>query len=374
MRGNDFEVARVFRFKKGSGLPLKIPVIDMIEIGAGGGSIARLDRLGLLQIGPDSASADPGPACYGRGGMLPTVTDADLVLGYLGADSFLGGDMTLDVAAARRAIAEQVARPLGLGIEAAAWGIHDLVNENMARASSIHALESPPHHRLHDAADRRRRPGPRGAHQAGAGAGALPGRRRRRLGVRPFLAAPTRSRSAVPGIFSAQLQHEAVLALIDDLHRQGEQLLDAATSGERQLVIAAAMRYVGQGYEMRRTAHPADDSRQRHRGDGGRVRGGLRATSAAPRRRWRSRSSPGASSSAGRGRWTRPGHRPPTRQLRQAGRRRRAWFDGGWHDTPVFRRKATARRLSDRRTGVVRRARIDGGRTAVSHGDDRSAW
>ena len=141
LRATDFAVARVYRFKRGSGLPLRIPVIDMIEIGAGGGSIARIDRLGLLQVGPDSSSADPGPACCGQGGMDATVTDADLVLGYLGADSFLGGDMRLDVEAARVTIASRIGTPLGLSVEEAAWGIHDLVNENMARASAIHALE-----------------------------------------------------------------------------------------------------------------------------------------------------------------------------------------------------------------------------------------
>ena len=137
----EFEVARADRFKKGSGLPVRVPVIEMIEIGAGGGSIARVDRLGLLKVGPDSASADPGPACYGLGGRLPTVTDADLVLGYLDGDFFLGGRMRLDRQAAARAIEEQVARPLGLDLTQAAWGIHRLVNENMAAAARIHGIE-----------------------------------------------------------------------------------------------------------------------------------------------------------------------------------------------------------------------------------------
>ena len=137
----DFEVARVDRFRKGSGLPLKVPVIDMIEIGAGGGSIARVDRLGLVRVGPDSASSDPGPACYGLGGTQPTVTDADLVLGYLGAGSFLGGDMKLDVAAAERALAAQIGEPLKLSAVEAAWAIHETVNNAMAQAASIHALE-----------------------------------------------------------------------------------------------------------------------------------------------------------------------------------------------------------------------------------------
>ena len=137
----EFEVARADRFKKGSGLPIRVPVIEMIEIGAGGGSIARVDRMGLLKVGPDSAGADPGPACYNLGGRQPTVTDADLLLGYLDAEFFLGGRMRLDRPAAERAVSEHVARPLGLDPTAAAWGIHRVVNENMAAAARIHGIE-----------------------------------------------------------------------------------------------------------------------------------------------------------------------------------------------------------------------------------------
>jgi N-methylhydantoinase A len=137
----EFEVARADRFKKGSGLPIRVPVIEMIEIGAGGGSIARVDRMGLLKVGPDSAGADPGPACYNLGGGQPTVTDADLLLGYLDAGFFLGGRMRLDRGAAERAVQEHVARPLGLDPTAAAWGIHRVVNESMAAAARIHGIE-----------------------------------------------------------------------------------------------------------------------------------------------------------------------------------------------------------------------------------------
>jgi N-methylhydantoinase A len=137
----EFEVARADRFKKGSGLPVRVPVIEMIEIGAGGGSLARVDRMGLLKVGPDSAGADPGPACYNLGGRQPTVTDADLLLGYLDAEFFLGGRMRLDRTAAERAVREHVAEPLGLDITAAAWGIHRVVNENMAAAARIHGIE-----------------------------------------------------------------------------------------------------------------------------------------------------------------------------------------------------------------------------------------
>ncbi|MEM8933793.1 MAG: hydantoinase/oxoprolinase family protein, partial [Acidobacteriota bacterium] len=138
---HELEVDRVYRFAKGSGLPVQVPVIELIEIGTGGGSIARVDALGLLKAGPDSAGADPGPACYGRGGEQPTITDANLVLGYLDADYFLGGAMALDVGRARRAIAEQVAEPLSISIEEAAWGIHQVANEAMANAARVHVLE-----------------------------------------------------------------------------------------------------------------------------------------------------------------------------------------------------------------------------------------
>jgi len=136
-----FEVGRVQRFKKGSGLPIQVPVVDLMEIGAGGGSIAKMNRLGLLQVGPESAGADPGPACYGLGGENPSVTDADLVLGYLDPDYFLGGTMKLDKAAAEKAIEEKVAVPLGTSAIDAAFGIHDLINETMAAAAKTHIAE-----------------------------------------------------------------------------------------------------------------------------------------------------------------------------------------------------------------------------------------
>ena len=136
-----FEVARVYRFAKGSGLPLQVPVIDMIEIGAGGGSIARIDDLGLIQVGPDSSGSFPGPACYNLGGKLPTVTDSDLVLGYLDAENFLGGDMKLEKQLAEQAIKTFIADPMKISVVEAAWAIHEIVTENMSQAASIHALE-----------------------------------------------------------------------------------------------------------------------------------------------------------------------------------------------------------------------------------------
>jgi N-methylhydantoinase A len=138
---SEFEVDRIYRLKRGSGVPVRTAVVDMIEIGAGGGSIARIDALGLVTVGPDSSGSDPGPACYGLGGLEPTVTDADLVLGYLDPDSFLGGRMRLNLEAAREAIERYIAEPLGVTIEDAAYGIHDLVNESMTSAARVHALE-----------------------------------------------------------------------------------------------------------------------------------------------------------------------------------------------------------------------------------------
>jgi N-methylhydantoinase A len=137
-----FEVARVGRFKKGSGLPLRIPVIEMVEIGAGGGSIAHVDTMGRIAVGPESAGADPGPACYGRGGRTPAVTDANLMLGRYDPVRFAGGTMKLDAAAARDALASQVGGPLALGPDMAALGVIEMVDENMANAARVHAIES----------------------------------------------------------------------------------------------------------------------------------------------------------------------------------------------------------------------------------------
>ena len=140
-KSEDYEVARMERFKRGSGIPVQMPVIDMLEIGAGGGSIAKINRFGLLQVGPESSGADPGPVCYGQGGEDPCVTDADLVLGYLNRDYFLGGEMRLDLDGAQKAIEERIAKPLGISVIEAAWGIHNIVNENMSLAAKMHIVE-----------------------------------------------------------------------------------------------------------------------------------------------------------------------------------------------------------------------------------------
>jgi N-methylhydantoinase A len=137
-----FEVARIYRFKKGSGIPLRIPVIEMVEIGAGGGSIARVDMLKRITVGPDSAGAEPGPVAYGRGGVEPTVTDADLALGRIDPAAFSGGRMALDVAGAARALGERIGARLDLSSTLAALGVSEMVDENMSNAARVHAIES----------------------------------------------------------------------------------------------------------------------------------------------------------------------------------------------------------------------------------------
>lgn len=141
LMSRSFEVDRVYRFKKGSGLPVRIPVIEMVEIGAGGGSIAQIDRLGRIQVGPESAGSEPGPAAYGRGGKRPAVTDADVQLGRIVADSFAGGAFELDLASSSDALQEEIAKPLGMDLDTAAFGVSEVVDENMAAAARTHAAE-----------------------------------------------------------------------------------------------------------------------------------------------------------------------------------------------------------------------------------------
>ena len=189
------EAARVHRFKKGSGLPVHAPVIDMMEIGAGGGSIARVDELGLLKVGPESAGAEPGPACYGQGGIRPTVTDANLLLGYLDPGYFLGGRMALDRAAAESAMTA-LAAALGLSVEEAAWGIYDLVSENMAGAARVHIVEK--------GRDPRRY-----AMVAMGGAGPLHAARvARKLGVRTVVVPPASGAASALGFLVAPVAYE----------------------------------------------------------------------------------------------------------------------------------------------------------------------
>ena len=252
---HEFEVDRRYRLKKGSGLPIKLPVIEMIEIGAGGGSIARIDPLGLLKVGPESAGAEPGPVCYGHGGTEPTVTDADLVLGYLDPDYFLGGQLRIDLAAARRAIQERIADPLGLSIEEAAWGIHQIVNESMANAARIHTLErgKDPH---------------RFPVFAFGGAGPVHGFRIAKALGSPALIVPFGAgvMSAV-GFLTAplafdfvrswpgridRLDWEKVNALLGEMEAEGQALLEKSGVLPEHIhhQRVADIRYVGQGHEI----------------------------------------------------------------------------------------------------------------------------
>jgi N-methylhydantoinase A len=251
--GSEFEVARLQRFKKGSGLPIKMSSVDLIEIGAGGGSIARVDRFGLLKVGPDSSGSEPGPACYGLGGSEPTVTDADLILGYLDPSYFLGGRMALDVGAAERAIQRTLAEPLGLDVARAAWTVHQVVNENMANATRVHAVER--------GRDARAFPlfafggaGPVHAYRVaeklavkeviapfGAGVGSTIG----------LLAAPLAFdfvRTAAARVRS--LDWTFVRSLLDEMERSGRELLLQAGVSEIRVERAADMRLIGQAHEI----------------------------------------------------------------------------------------------------------------------------
>ncbi|HSE85334.1 MAG TPA: hydantoinase/oxoprolinase family protein [Candidatus Binatia bacterium] len=254
LKTHDFEVDRVYRFRKGSGLPVRIPVIDMIEIGAGGGSIARVDSLGLLKVGPDSSGADPGPVCYAQGGKEATVTDADLVLGYLDPNYFLGGKMQLDVNGARQALS-RLAEPLGMTVEQAAWGVHQIVNENMANAARAHLGER--------GKDPRRMP-----MYAFGGAGPVHGYRvaeilRLQALISPFgagvgstfglLAAPL-AFDFVRSAYSRLDQQDWRLAnkLLDEMAEEGRKILESSGLSAREISYqrTADMRYVGQGHEV----------------------------------------------------------------------------------------------------------------------------
>ena len=137
-----FEVARSYRFKKGSGMPISIPVIDMVEIGAGGGSLAHVDQLRQIRVGPESAGSEPGPACYGRGGEQPAVTDADLIMGKLDPDNFAGGSIQLETGKSAAALNAHIGQILDMDATEAAWGLAEVVDENMANAARVHAIEN----------------------------------------------------------------------------------------------------------------------------------------------------------------------------------------------------------------------------------------
>jgi len=251
---HSFEAARVHRFKRGSGLPILIPSIDLIEIGAGGGSIAHVNELGLLNVGPESAGADPGPACYGQGGTQPTVTDADLVLGYLNPDNFLGGEMKLDRAAAEAALARIAAR-LRMRSAEVAWGICDIVNENMAAAARIHIAEKGHDPRefamvatggagpVHVVEVARKLQIPRVLATIAAGAGSCLG----------LLAAPARvDRSWSNPTLVTDIDWKRVSRAFREMRQDAESELASAGARDGGLKwwIGAEMRYAGQGHNV----------------------------------------------------------------------------------------------------------------------------
>ncbi len=251
---HSFECARVHRFKRGSGLPILIPSIDLIEIGAGGGSIAHVNDLGLLNVGPQSAGAVPGPACYPQGGREATVTDADLVLGYLNPDNFLGGEMTLSVDAANAALG-RLARPLKMTTDQIARGIVDIVNENMASAARIHIAEKGHDPReftlvatggagpLHAVEVARRLRIPRVLATIAAGAGSCLG----------LLAAPARvDRAWSSPALLAETDWAMASRVLRELRADAQAELDSASVPAVGIVwsIGAQMRYLGQGHSV----------------------------------------------------------------------------------------------------------------------------
>lgn len=246
-----FECARVHRFKRGSGLPILTPSIDLIEIGAGGGSIAYVNDLGLLNVGPESASSVPGPVCYGLGGSEITVTDADLLLGYLNPEKFLGGEMTLRRDLALNAIGKLSAK-LGMEPLQLAWGIHNMVNENMASAARIHIAEKGFDPRqfsmiatggagpVHAAEVARKLRIPRLVAPIAAGAGSCLG----------MLAAPARAdRSWSQPSLLSEMDWDAVRHRLAGLRDSATtELLEAGVASDAtQWLVGAEMRYYGQG-------------------------------------------------------------------------------------------------------------------------------
>jgi len=247
-----FELHKV-ALQTGSGIPMNIHAMDLVEIGAGGGSIAR-PRVGTIAVGPDSAASSPGPACYGRGGEAPTVTDADLVLGYLDPDKFAGGTLRLDTAAAQRAIEERVARPLGLSVTEAAWGIHLVVNSNMELATRVVSIE-----RGRDPRDL--------TLVAFGGSGPVHGCRLAQALKIPSVMLPAAAGvTAALGLLAAEVKFDVtrtyvkrigdvalhyVSAMFRAMQTQAEQVLsESAVSGPVTIRRSVDARYLGQGYEL----------------------------------------------------------------------------------------------------------------------------
>lgn len=255
-----YEVNRVHRFKRGSGTPIAVPTVDLIEIGAGGGSIASVDALGLIRIGPESAAADPGPACYGRGGTRATVTDANVLLGYLDPADFLAGAMQLDLDAAEKAVARDVGDPLGLGPLEAAAAMIEVVNENMAQAARMYVTERGGDLE-HAAMVAFGGGGPLHAHRVAA-----------KLGVGKILIPEAAGVFSALGFLAATPAYEVAksrpMRLADvttqaledtfaELAEEAEAVVSQAAPGARiHCKHIAEMRYVGQGHQLR---VPLDD-------------------------------------------------------------------------------------------------------------------
>jgi N-methylhydantoinase A/oxoprolinase/acetone carboxylase beta subunit len=249
-----FEVGRVQRFMKGSGLTIQVPVVDLMEIGAGGGSIAKVSRMGTLQVGPESAGADPGPICYDRGGEDPCVTDADLLLGYLDENYFLGGEMKLNKEKARYGIEEKIAKKLGVSIEQAIWGIHDLINETMAAAAKTHIAEKGGNPKIVTIA-------------AFGGAGPVHAYGlAKKLGAKKIMVPPNAGVGSAMGFFTAPrafdilISHKISLGKADfnaieeifrKLEKDAEKILLSEQADEKVTFIRSLdMRFVGQGSEI----------------------------------------------------------------------------------------------------------------------------
>jgi N-methylhydantoinase A len=247
-----FELHRVNN-APGSGLPMNIQALDLVEIGAGGGSIARA-RLGVIAVGPESASSTPGPVCYGRGGAEPTVTDADVVLGYINPDYFAGGSLKLRADAAARAIEEKLARPLGLPLAEAAWGVHAIVNTNMELATRVVSIE-------------RGRDPRELTFVAFGGSGPVHGcRLAQALGVPRVILPAAAGVTAAIGLLAAEVRFDVartyvrridaadparLTAMYDEMAAQAlEVVRESAVAGDVTLARAADARYVGQGYEL----------------------------------------------------------------------------------------------------------------------------
>jgi N-methylhydantoinase A len=249
-----FEAARTRRFKEGSGLPIKISTIDLIEIGAGGGSIAHIDKMGLMKVGPESASSRPGPACYGLGGTLPTVTDANLALGYLNPDFFAGGTMTVDQSKAREAIGSLSERT-GLSVSDLAWGVHDIVNENMASAARVHIAERGKDLRKY-------------VMVTTGGGGPLHGYQvARKLGLKKLVCPPAAGVASALGLLIAPARVDRVAtiarpvadldwleleATYERLEADGRETIAQTVPDAPEVVVRrlADMRYIGQGFEL----------------------------------------------------------------------------------------------------------------------------